>query len=260
MAFTSVPHAFDAQACAAHGAEPHGQRLPRLLIPFLLIPLGAIYCQIHEALFHDVRSSIWASLVWATVTLLPWVAAALAFDHMASAGERRWRLLRRALLLGLAAWVASSSAALLFGSGVEQAFYIRLPMLAAGLFGALLYPVSPDFQSRAADRTVGIASGEASPPVAPTEILYASAAGNYIELHAGGRTILWRQTMQNAERLLGREGFVRVHRSYLVPWRSIERVARGRKGPVAVALSNGRRLPVSNRYAANLGNGSSPLN
>jgi DNA-binding LytR/AlgR family response regulator len=73
-----------------------------------------------------------------------------------------------------------------------------------------------------------------------------------LELHAGERTVIWRQTMQNAERILRPAGFVRVHRSYLVPLRSIEDIDRDPKGPVALALRDGPRLPVSNRYAANL--------
>ncbi len=95
------------------------------------------------------------------------------------------------------------------------------------------------------------AANDNVPPVAPADIVFARAAGNYIELHAGGRTFVWRQTMHNAERILG-PGFVRVHRSYLVPWRSIETVTRGRKGPIEVALHNGACLPVSSRYAMNL--------
>lgn len=222
----------------------------RLLVPFALIPLGAIYCQIHELLFEDERSSIAESLVWAVATLAPWVVAALAFERMVGPGERRWRVMRRAVLFGLAAWIAGSSAAMLFASAFEQAFYIRLPLLAAALVAAALYPVPAAPQ--VADVVHGVAANENSLPIAPAEILYARAAGNYVELHAGERTIIWRQTMQNAERLLRPAGFVRVHRSYLVPLRSIDGVARGRNGPVFVSLRNGRQLPVSNRYAANL--------
>lgn len=58
--------------------------------------------------------------------------------------------------------------------------------------------------------------------------------------------------MQNAERILRPAGFVRVHRSYLVPLRLMKDIDRDRKGPVALAPRDGPRLPVSNRYAANL--------
>jgi hypothetical protein len=231
---------------AAAGDWRNGALL-RLLAPFALIPLGTIYCQIHEIFFEDVRSTVGESLLWALATLLPWVVATLTFEWRVMPGEARSRLVRRALFLGIAAYVASSAAAVAWGAGSEDAFYSRLPLLAVALLGAAIYPI-PEIQ----DFPHCAAANENHPPVAPTEILYASAAGNYVELHAGARTIIWRQTMQNAERILGPAGFVRVHRSYLVPWRSIERVAKGRKGPIAVALHNGRRLPVSTRYAANL--------
>lgn len=247
MRFATLPHV---AASAGVRRDRGPEHLLPLLLPFMLIPTGAIYCQIHELLFEEVRSSPAESLVWAVATLAPWVAAALAFQGMAAPGEQRRRVMRRALLLGLAAWMAGSSAAMLFGSGFEQAFYSRLPLLAAALVLAAIYPI-PGLP-RPADLAHGVAANENGLPIAPAEIVYAQAAGNYVELHAGERVIIWRQTMRNAERILAPEGFVRVHRSYLVPLRSIKGVARGRKGPVALSLRNGRQLPVSNRYAANL--------
>lgn len=219
----------------------------RRLAPFMLIPLGAIYCRIYETLFGEPPSTTWESLLWATATLSPWVVAVLLFERGVTAGQTRGRLVRRALFFGLIAYAASSFAALLLDVGAERAFYSRLPLLAVAVLAAALYPIPVAGGSGA-----GAPANENDPPLAPTEIVFASAAGNYVELHSGGRSIVWRQTMQNAERILGPAGFVRVHRSYLVPRRSIERVTRGRKGPVEVALRNGRRLPVSNRYAANL--------
>jgi len=219
----------------------------RRLLPFALIPLGTAYCQVHEFFFEDSNSSLWGSVSWAFATLMPWVVAAIIFEWSVRPGERRSALLQRAAFLGVAAYLASGVAAMLLGATDERAFYSRLPLLAAAMLTAALYPVRA-----LEDAVLGVAANENSPPVAPTEIVYASAAGNYVELHAGVRTIIWRQTMQNAERILAPAGFVRVHRSYLVPWRSIERVAKSRKGPVAVALRDGPRLPVSTRYAANL--------
>ena len=58
--------------------------------------------------------------------------------------------------------------------------------------------------------------------------------------------------MRNAEAVLGPDGFVRIHRSYLVARSAISDVYRSRKGPVEIALINGQRLPVSRSYAANL--------
>jgi len=227
----------------ARGAPPLSFRR---LAPFSLIPLGALYCQLHEIFFGNTWSSLDQSLIWAIATLTPWVAAVLVFEARIAAGDSRGRVVRRALLLGLLAYGASAAAALLLGAGGERAFLSRLPLLAAAMLCAILYPIPAPAEAR-----VDTVPNDAAPPVAPAEIVFARAAGNYIELHARGRTFVWRQTMHNAERILG-PGFVRVHRSYLVPWRSIQTVTRGRKGPVEVALHNGASLPVSNRYAMNL--------
>lgn len=247
LAFTFRRRGPDAGSGDRSGSSQPATQVADVLAPFLLIPLGGIYCQIHEILFEDVRSTPAQSLFWAFATLMPWVVAALLFRARTKPGERRAVLMRRGLLLGLVAWAAGSIAALLLGADAAFAFYSRLPLLAVALLTAALHSVPEP-----AGLPDGVAANENEPPVAPAEIVYASAAGNYIELHSRERTIIWRQTMLNAERILGPAGFVRVHRSYLVPWRSIEDVARGRKGPVAVALRDGRRLPVSSRYAVNL--------
>jgi hypothetical protein len=231
------------------GGGRTGRRMtisPRTLAPFVLIPLGTLYCQIHELFFGEIRSAVGESLVWASATLTPWVIAVLIFEARVAAGEQRYNAVRRALLLGVCAYAGSCVAAFLLGASGEQALFSRLPLLATAILCAVLYPIPMPAEARSE-----AVANDSVPPVAPAEIVFARAAGNYIELHARGRTFIWRQTMHSAERILG-AGFVRVHRSYLVPWRSIETVTRGRKGPIEVALNNGACLPVSNRYAANL--------
>ena len=246
MAVTSVAQWRFRELSAARRKRSGQPFSRRTLAPFVLIPLGTLYCQISEIIFSEVRSTVGESLVWASATLTPWVIAALIFEGRVAAGERRHAVVRRAVLLGVCAYVASCTAAVLLGASGGQAIFSRLPLLATSVLCAMLYPIPMPSESRS-----DTAASEDAPPVAPTEIVFARAAGNYIELHSGGRTLVWRQTMQNAERILG-PGFVRVHRSYLVPWRSIDSVTRGRKGPIEVALHNGACLPVSNRYAANL--------
>ncbi|WP_129793692.1 LytTR family DNA-binding domain-containing protein [Sphingosinicella sp. CPCC 101087] len=219
----------------------------RTLAPFLLVPLGTVYCQLYEIFIAHDRSSVWASFVWAAATLVPWSLAVILFDRSVSAEHSRRQLLLRAALLAILAYLASGAAALLLSGTYERAFFTRLPAVAVALLAAGLYPRPP----RPA-KPIAAADGESVIPIPPKEIDLASAAGNYIELHANGRSTVWRQTMHNAERILGPAGFIRVHRSYLVPRRSIEAVRRGRKGPVEVALRNGRKVPVSRCYAANL--------
>jgi hypothetical protein len=222
------------------------QALLRMLAPAVLIPAGAIYCQIFEIFFGPERSTIWGSLVWAVATLSPWVIGAMLFEASVRPGEPRIAIVRRVVLLAIIAYMASAVAALLLGGDGYRAFYSRLPLIAAALLVGILYQVP------VAEQPAMVTLDPESPPIAPAQIVLASAAGNYVELHFGGRSTVWRQTMQNAEKILERDGFVRVHRSYIVPRHAIETVRSGRKGPVEVALRDGRSLPVSHRYASNL--------
>lgn len=221
-------------------------RRARPMAPLMLIPLGMAYCLLYE-LTLGRRETILASLGWGIATLSPWVIAAIAFESLLATGETRGRVLLRAFVLALVAYLLSALAAQILGADTERAFYSRLPLIAAAVAIAYFYPIP-----RPIKEAMHGAAHENGPPVAPGDIFFASAAGNYIELHAGGRTFIWRQTMHKAEQMLRESGFVRVHRSYLVPWHSIETVLQGRKGPVEVALRGGCRLPVSGRYAANL--------
>lgn len=225
------------------------RKLARRLAPLLLLPAGAAYCLLSEIFFGDARSSLFGSFVWAIATLSPWVAAAMLFEHRARFARRRSQLVVLGLGLACIAYALSSAAALALGSGAQHVFFSRLPLLGVSLLAAVLYPIRVP-----AEAVHDLTPAGDTPPVEPSEILFACAAGNYVELYTEQRTVVWRQTMRNAERVLRKAGFVRVHRSYLVPWRSIDVLVRDRKAVVEVALVGGRRLPVSSRYANNLAN------
>lgn len=219
----------------------------RRLLPLALIPAGAAYCIVSELLFSDERSGLLGSSIWAVATLSPWVVGAMLFELGARSARKRSQLIILGLGLGCVAYAVSGGVALWLGSGAERAFFSRLPLLGVALLAAALYPTRVP-----AEVSHDLAPAGDVPPVAPADILFACAAGNYVELYTEHRTVVWRQTMRNAERVLRKAGFVRVHRSYLVPWRNIDVLVRDRKAVVEVALVGGRRLPVSSRYANNL--------
>ena len=79
--------------------------------------------------------------------------------------------------------------------------------------------------------------------LAPDEIDWIAAAGNYLELHARGETHLVRETMQRAHERLGEERFARIHRSTLVRRDVVERF-----GETSVVLRDGTRLSIGRKF------------
>lgn len=79
---------------------------------------------------------------------------------------------------------------------------------------------------------------------------WAKAAGNYVEISAGGKTHLARMTMAALEAQLEAAGanVARAHRSWLVNRDRIEEVAPAGDGDVIVKLSGGIEIPGSRRY------------
>lgn len=221
-----------------------GKPASRTMVPLLLLPLGAIYCVIHSLLL-GAPTSVMGSVLWAVVTLLPWSACAIMFVRMSSKVASRGKLVYLALLLAICAYLASAAGALLFDPSMERAFYTRLPGIAVATFAAFLYP-QENFQLKRQFE----GAGSDDLPLSPDKIIYAEAAGNYVELHCIARTEVWRQTMRNAERVLAGLGFVRIHRSFIVNPRYVEDVKWDNRRPSTVLLRPGTRLRVSDRYAS----------
>jgi DNA-binding LytR/AlgR family response regulator len=99
----------------------------------------------------------------------------------------------------------------------------------------------------ASARAVPLANGTARLPLSPSQVDWVSAAGNYVELRAQGRTVLHRAPLSHVQAELERHGFVRIHRSILV---RRERIARVR--PHDVVLQDGTCLRTGKRYRSSL--------
>jgi len=228
--------------------RPHwSASVARQLSPLALVPLGMFYCQMRGFFGIGHWAKPMDSLGWATATLLPWSLAAIAFVRLGCGDRGTRRAGWAAAALGVLAYLASGTAALMIGATIENAFYTRIPAIAVALLAAVLFA-----QRGATSADVEKASVRSAIPLSPADIVFAMAAGNYVELHGNQRTAVWRQTMANAERILAPAGFVRVHRRYLVARTAIATVQRERRGPVEITLRDGRRLPVSERYAFNV--------
>ena len=84
----------------------------------------------------------------------------------------------------------------------------------------------------------------------PAEILYAEAAGNYVELHLTTATqpLLLRGTLSEYEKRLSVYGFVRVHRSRLLNRRHMRSFTATSSGDLRITLVDGRELTGSRRF------------
>ena len=82
----------------------------------------------------------------------------------------------------------------------------------------------------------------------------AKAAGNYVEVSAGGAARLARMTLAELERQLAEAGVdaVRVHRSWLVNRDAIAEIVPTGEGDVTITLEGGETIPGSRRYRTRL--------
>jgi two-component system LytT family response regulator len=84
------------------------------------------------------------------------------------------------------------------------------------------------------------------------DILWLAAAGNYVELHLPGRTLLHRITLNRLEALLDPAIFLRVHRGAIVRRDQLARLATTGDGTHRLGLRCGAEVAVSERYLAAL--------
>ncbi|NIA57993.1 response regulator transcription factor [Massilia sp. TW-1] len=84
------------------------------------------------------------------------------------------------------------------------------------------------------------------------DILWIESAGNYVELHLAGRTVLHRITLNRLETLLAADDFLRVHRGAIVRRSEIARLDTVGDGSYRLTLRCGAAVAVSERYLAAL--------
>ena len=112
-------------------------------------------------------------------------------------------------------------------------------------------PPVPDGERRYLER-LAIKSNGRIRLLRVSDIDYAEAAGNYIEVHVAGRCHLIRETMSNLEASLNPEHFQRIHRSVIVHLDRIAEIQTGSHGELGVVLEDGTRLSLSRSYRERL--------
>ena len=86
--------------------------------------------------------------------------------------------------------------------------------------------------------------------IVPAEhVDWMDVADNYLNLHAGAKTHLWRGTMKQAEDELDPSRFVRIHRSVIVAIDRILTVRSHESGGHVIELKGGVQLRSSRQYA-----------
>lgn len=105
---------------------------------------------------------------------------------------------------------------------------------------------------RPGDERIEIRDGGAAVFLAPGDIFFVEAAGNYVEFHTANRTHLVRGTLAAWEARLSARGFARVHRSRLVNRMGIASLKPTPSGDLEITLRDGRTIAGSRRYRAAL--------
>ncbi|RKH51074.1 LytR/AlgR family response regulator transcription factor [Corallococcus llansteffanensis] len=80
------------------------------------------------------------------------------------------------------------------------------------------------------------------------EIEYIEAADYYVQIHAGGKAYLHRETMQSLEARLDPECFMRIHRSAIVNSRRIRELRSEGRRELVVVLTGGAELKVARSH------------
>lgn len=117
-------------------------------------------------------------------------------------------------------------------------------LLAAALRKPSVVVVAPE----AGPRRLEIRDGAKRIFVDPAEILWAEAAGNYVELHLADASHLQRQTLASLEEQLATLGFVRIHRSRLVNRQRVRGLTSNDSGDFTVTLDDGRQIGGGRRW------------
>ena len=114
-------------------------------------------------------------------------------------------------------------------------------------FAALLGP-PPPVDSVPTFRRIAVRNNGHVLFLAPEEIEWIEAAGNYVRLNALGQSHLLRDTLSGVESKLPRDRFLRIHRSAIVNLEAVRELVPSPHGDFVVVLKSGKRLPLSRGF------------
>jgi two-component system LytT family response regulator len=88
--------------------------------------------------------------------------------------------------------------------------------------------------------------------VAAEDVEWIGTAGDYVELHSGGRSFLLRETMASLEQRLDPSNFIRIHRSRIVRSARIQELRSIDNHEFMVKLTDGTQHRSSRTYSNRL--------
>ena len=115
-------------------------------------------------------------------------------------------------------------------------------------YGAALRDYVDAGQEKAALERINVRSVGRIEQILVADIRWIESAGNYVELHLAGRTVLHRITLNRLETLLAPDEFIRVHRGAIVRRSEIARLDTVGDGGYRLTLRCGAAVAVSERY------------
>jgi DNA-binding LytR/AlgR family response regulator len=132
-------------------------------------------------------------------------------------------------------------AALIAAAAVRRRLRTRAPADTA---------VAPD---PADDQGLWVRNGGGTHLVRLDEIDWIAAAGDYAEIHIGGRTLLIERSLTTLAEQLPAHAFARIHRGAIVRLDRVREVRRLGRGDAAILLHGGHALRLSRRYRDSVG-------
>ena len=115
-------------------------------------------------------------------------------------------------------------------------------------YGAALRDYVDAGHAQAALERINVRSVGRIEQILVADIRWIESAGNYVELHLAGRTVLHRITLNRLETLLAPGDFIRVHRGAIVRRSEIARLDTVGDGGYRLTLRCGAAVAVSERY------------
>ncbi|HEX8262638.1 MAG TPA: LytTR family DNA-binding domain-containing protein [Allosphingosinicella sp.] len=261
------------------GAERQGWWLPWLLFA----AIGGINAAVNATSVVDDRFRLgqpvpaWQPWTWELTSLGAWLALApVVFAASAQLRPPRFRW-PAALALHALLSVAVSLAHVGFMMTARMAIYAALDgtyRFAGSVPGVLVYEYRKDLVTYLLLALLFALARRLAPPapaaapgggfrlevrdggrtawLAPEDIEWAQAAGNYVELHGRFGERLHRETLASLEALLAPHGFRRIHRSRLVRAAAVKEIETKASGDFELVMESGERLAGSRRFRARL--------